>query len=139
MWLKIKEFIKAYESEIILVAGFILVAILSFEAGMLKGQKIQQNPVVVKTGEDQAVCGINSEGQIKAPEGQNLAQEGSKNTNSQNMPIQGCAYAGSKNSNKYHLPNCRWAKNIKPENLICFKDKNEAESKGYQADKNCIK
>lgn len=32
-----------------------------------------------------------------------------------------CLYVGSKNSDIYHKPDCKWAKRIKPENLICFK------------------
>jgi len=40
-------------------------------------------------------------------------------------------YVGSKESDKYHLPTCRYAKEIAAENLIKFKDKADAESKGY--------
>jgi len=43
-----------------------------------------------------------------------------------------CMYVGSKNSDKYHYPSCTWAKKIKPENLVCFKSKKEAEDKGYK-------
>jgi len=32
-----------------------------------------------------------------------------------------CLYVASKNSDIYHEPDCKWAKRIKPENLICFK------------------
>ena len=43
-----------------------------------------------------------------------------------------CKYVGSKNSDKYHKPSCVWAKRIKPENLVCFSSKEEAEDKGYK-------
>ncbi|MDD5627180.1 MAG: Ada metal-binding domain-containing protein [Patescibacteria group bacterium] len=46
---------------------------------------------------------------------------------------------GSKNSTKYHLPSCRFAKNIKPENQVWFSSKEEAESKGYKPCGTCIK
>ena len=36
-------------------------------------------------------------------------------------PKKDCLYVASKNSNIYHKPDCKWAKRIKPENLICFK------------------
>jgi len=36
-----------------------------------------------------------------------------------------CLYVGSKNSKTYHKPNCKWAKKIKPENLICYKSESE--------------
>ena len=42
-------------------------------------------------------------------------------------------YVGSKESDKYHYCDCRWAKKILEENLICFKSKEEAISKGYVA------
>lgn len=41
-------------------------------------------------------------------------------------------YVGSTKSNKYHLPSCRYAKEIAEENLIKFKDKANAESQGYE-------
>ena len=134
---KIKDFWKKYEIKIVLIAGFILVASLSFEAGVLKGQKIQENPIIIeKPAQNQAVDNSSTS---NASEAQNLAS-GAKNTPvSSNVPPQNCAFVGSKNSNKYHLPTCRWAKNIKPENIVCFKDENEAKSKGYLPDKNCIK
>ncbi len=46
---------------------------------------------------------------------------------------------GSKNSTKYHLPSCRFAKRIKPENQVWFSSRAEAESKGYQPCGTCIK
>jgi micrococcal nuclease len=42
-----------------------------------------------------------------------------------------CAYVGSKKSDKYHDPECKWAKKIKPSNLVCFKSRDEAVKAGY--------
>jgi len=39
-----------------------------------------------------------------------------------------CLYVGSKNSRTYHEPDCRWAKKIKQENLVCYNSKEEVES-----------
>ena len=36
-----------------------------------------------------------------------------------------CKYVGSKNSKTYHLPDCKWVKRIKPENLVCYKTDEE--------------
>ena len=36
-----------------------------------------------------------------------------------------CLYVGSKNSDKYHKPDCKWAKRIKPENLVCYYSEEE--------------
>jgi len=43
----------------------------------------------------------------------------------------GTQFVGSKSSDKYHYCNCTWAKKIKPENLICFQSKEEAQGEGY--------
>lgn len=40
-------------------------------------------------------------------------------------------YVGSINSDKYYECSCRWAKNINPENIICFSSDQEAEDKAY--------
>ncbi len=40
-------------------------------------------------------------------------------------------FVGSKNSDKYHKMDCRWATQIKPDNIVCFKDVEDAKSKGY--------
>lgn len=40
-------------------------------------------------------------------------------------------FCGSKESDKYHLPKCKYAKNIGPENLVYFASQNEAEALGY--------
>jgi len=46
-------------------------------------------------------------------------------------------YVGSKNSNKYHYPTCRWARKIKPANLVTFKSAQKAQAAGYVPCKVC--
>jgi len=41
-------------------------------------------------------------------------------------------YVGSLKSDKYHLPSCRWAKEISKENQIWFDTKEEAKKAGYK-------
>jgi methylphosphotriester-DNA--protein-cysteine methyltransferase len=48
------------------------------------------------------------------------------------------ALVGSAKGGKYHLPSCKLAKKIKPENMVNFKDAAEAEKKGYDPCKTCI-
>ncbi|MFZ2976041.1 MAG: hypothetical protein WA055_05450 [Candidatus Moraniibacteriota bacterium] len=131
---KTRDFWQKYEHKIILIIGFILVAIISFEGGVLKGQKTAQNPLIIEKPADnnnQTVCGVS--------QAQNLPSEAKKDPSEISTLPQTCAFIGSKNSNKYHLPTCRYAKNINPENRVCFSSKIEAESRGYLPDKNCIK
>ena len=44
---------------------------------------------------------------------------------------------GSISSRKYHLPDCRYAQKIKPENLVTFSSSEEAEREGYLPCKVC--
>jgi len=46
-------------------------------------------------------------------------------------------FYASKKSNKYHYPSCRWAKKIKPYNLIIFHSTGEAKRAGYVPCKVC--
>ena len=142
---KIKDFLKQNEAKIVLGIGLIFVAVIAFEAGVLKGQNWQQKPLAIeKAGE----CSGQSDSLENA---QNTVQEGQKpapavSASSTTVGVNpstaigtGCAFVGSKNSNKYHLPTCHFAKLIKPENLVCFKSAEDAVSRGYQPDKNCVK
>ena len=46
-------------------------------------------------------------------------------------------FVGSSTSKKYHLPDCRYALKIKPENRIDFQSAEEAKSQGYLPCKSC--
>lgn len=46
-------------------------------------------------------------------------------------------YVGSKNGRVYHLPSCSGSKRIKDENKVWFKDKQDAEARGYKPAANC--
>jgi hypothetical protein len=132
---KIKQFWLKYEPKIILGIGFILVAMLAFEAGALKGQNWQKDPLVI---EKPVVAGESQEKTQNSSQTLNLGLKETStpsqasNTTPSNT-AQNCAFVGSKNSNKYYPPSCSYAKRIKPENLVCFKDAAEAQGRGYQA------
>jgi hypothetical protein len=129
-WLK-------YETKIILFVGFILVASIAFQAGFLKGQKSGESPIIIeKTAQSPSTTETQSG---SAPAAQNLTSEAKNEAGATTISKVDCAFVGSKNSDKFHLPTCRWAKNIKPENVVCFSSEDGAKSKGYLPDKNCIK
>jgi exonuclease III len=48
-----------------------------------------------------------------------------------------CNFVGSKNSDVYHYPDCRYAKNIKSGNKICFDTPEDAVAAGYHPCKVC--
>jgi hypothetical protein len=144
---KIKDIWLKYGEKVILLLGIILIALVSFEAGFLKGQKNQKEPVEIK----QAVCPPslgetntpNSRDEEKNANNQNsgaaLPNKQNETQNQPNTDNQKCAFVASKNSDKYHLPTCPSAQKIKPENKICFSSAEEAQARGYQGAKCCIK
>jgi len=46
-------------------------------------------------------------------------------------------FVASRNASKFHSPKCDWAKKIGRENQVWFNSQEEAESKGFEADK-CV-
>jgi hypothetical protein len=137
---KIKAFWEKYEYKIILAVGFVLVAAISFEAGILKGAQLRQKPIIIEKVAENGSCSAGGNSALPGVSGaQNSPPGVSLSSTGVNTPSQDCAYVGSKNSNKYHLPTCQYAKRIKPENITCFKDENEAKSRGYLPDAGCVK
>jgi micrococcal nuclease len=47
-----------------------------------------------------------------------------------------CLYVGSKTSKTYHKPDCKFAKKIKPENLVCYRT--DLEIKGLNPCSTCL-
>ena len=136
--LNIKEFFKTHESKIITIIGFVLIAVVAFEGGYLQGKSHQESPLIVKDASQCPKIELSAASPSVLGENTTTVQNPENSTNL-STEKKDCAYVGSKNSNKYHLPTCRWAKNIKPENLVCFSSAENALKKGYQPDKNCIK
>jgi len=142
---KIIFFLKTHEAKIVMAIGFILIAVISFEFGLIQGKKGQDKPLVVEM--PTAIQNIDSQDpSVSAPQAQNLAEEAKNTSSGSTTPTQGlpagrqdCAFVGSKNSDKYHLPTCQWAKRILPKNLVCYKSAQDATAKGKVGDKGCIK
>ena len=131
-FVKIKEFFLKHEQKVVLIIAFCLISAISYEFGVLQGQKWQQKPLVIEkpanTPEEQKSSNSgNSEpsGTVKASSSQSTASNTRSTTNMAN-----CAFVGSKNSNKFYPPTCSYAKRIKPENVVCFKNAEEAIGQG---------
>jgi hypothetical protein len=133
---KLLEFWKNNETKIVFLAGLVLVALISFQGGYLKGKTMPESPLVIeRPAESQTSAEIASSDQSKVA----INTDMQSNNNTEISEKKNCAYVGSKNSTKYHLPSCRYAKTIKPENLACFASKEDAQKRGYQPDANCLK
>lgn len=113
MLTKIKNFIKLYERDLILVAIIILVALISFGLGRLS-----------KIGESRVPITIENLNKIES-----LANQGSTLTDK--------TIVASKNGTKYHYVWCSGASTIKEENKVYFSTIEEAKSAGYTPASNC--
>ena len=122
--------------KVVLVIGFLLVSAVSFEIGVLQGQKWQQKPLVIEKQVSAPLTGETVEnGAPVAPEGVSAEQKDATMAKTEPVKTQAvstekCAYVGSKNSTKFYAPNCSWAKQIKPENVVCFSSADEALRQG---------
>ena len=144
---KIKEFFLKHEQKIVLIIAFCLISAISYEFGVLQGQKWQQKPLIIEKpvniSEEQKTPNLgNSEssGAVLGATSQTTVSNTGSATNMANLPVgeAGCAYVGSKNSNKFYPPTCSYAKRIKPENVVCFKNAEEAIGQGRTESK-CTK
>lgn len=130
IWLK-------YEEKIILAIGIILVAGIAFEAGFLQGEKNKKEPVLINKVSGSTECAANETNNTAA--GNNPPAEQPSTQNISVPDTKNCPYVASKNSNKYHLASCQLAQKIKPENKVCFSSAEEAQKRGFQGAKCCIK
>ncbi|MEI7891095.1 MAG: hypothetical protein WCI36_03940 [bacterium] len=129
---KIKDFFFENETKIMLFVGFCLVSAISYEFGVLQGQKWQQKPLIIEKpsdtqiGQETAIAAIPDASVMTKTA--SASQSATKTVTVPNMA--NCAYVGSKSSNKFYLPTCSYAKRIKPENVVCFKSADEALGQG---------
>ena len=136
----IKEFFLKNEQKIVLIVSFCLISAVSYEFGVLQGQKWQQKPLIIEKpvniSEEQKSSNLTNSGASGTAQAANSQATTSNTKTAANTA--GCAYVGSKSSNKFYLPTCQWAKSIKPENLTCFKSAEEAIGQGRTESK-CTK
>lgn len=140
----ITAFFKENETKIALFVGFLLISGISFEIGVLQGQKWQSQPLIIEKQVSEPQGGEMPKSELPGTTGpvsnkQNDAiLNSSEPAQTQAVATSKCVYVGSKNSTKFYAPNCSWAKSIKPENLVCFQTAQEAISQGRTESK-CTK
>jgi len=142
-----KKKFKKYQNNVILTIGVILVAIIAFGAGRLSLVR-ESKPIVIRDGEN--VIQASAEGVFNGGEADNKNSEIKINSSDDNIvninsPAKAqktSAYSlkdlekypgmfvASKSSTKYHWPWCSWAKRIKPENQVWYKNEAEAKADG---------
>lgn len=130
--IKIKEFFLKNEQKMVIFVAFCLISAISFQFGVLQGQKWQQKPLIIEkpsevpagqvTAQNEAPVASQTASDAKIAPDKAISATPASNTN--------CAYVGSKNSDKFYLPTCSYAKRVKPENLVCFKSAEQATGQG---------
>ena len=105
---RIKKFLIEHEMKLVLVTGFVLVALISFQFGYVEGKKGQTKAIVIEKTTEMAKTD---------PEGTPIVAGAStpetiKNPAEANILAPNCNYVGSRNSNKVHLPTCSFAKTV---------------------------
>jgi len=147
---KIKDFWRKHDYKILVIMGFFLLSATSFNAGRTYENSIEpaeiklslnQSPLIAANPHQEKILALGEaverNGQAKEVVDPILGNNSQQLSGSEENKE--CVFVGSKNSNKYHLPTCRYAANIKEENRVCFSSKEDAEGKGYEAGKCCIK
>lgn len=118
-----KSWVKDNQADVVLVIGIILIALISFGLGRLTSPGLVKESVVeIEEPADSQPAAISSQFTATTTEKESL-----QTTDSQKGLI-----VASKNGKYYHWPWSSWAKRIKPENQIWFKNEGEAQVAGYK-------
>ncbi len=125
IWVKkIKTDIAKNEDKLVLVAGFILVSLISFGIGRLSADYRKPNtPIII----DDSAVKCNAGVSVGATEGALTAEN--KNSAADGKVI------GNKKSLIYHLPDGKFYNTILEENRVYFNSEEEAQKAGYRKSK----
>ncbi|QQS61224.1 MAG: hypothetical protein IPN70_05055 [Candidatus Moraniibacteriota bacterium] len=128
---KLRAWLRENKFHFLIVAIIFFSSVVSFEIGFLYAQEKNQKPLILEqVREDCPKCALSNKEESSTVLGQTVSKENTGEGLSGNKAD--CLFVGSKNSDKYHSPTCSWAKRIKPENIRCFKNAEEAKQAGYQ-------
>lgn len=128
---KIKRFLAGIPKDALVLLAILLTATGSFGLGVLTGFDLKEGSENGMWIEERPISG-----EAAVRKAAEAAEKGV--TVPVGEPITaGGQYVGSKSGTRYYLPWCGGVKNIKPENLVYFASKEEAEAKGYTPAKNC--
>lgn len=127
----IKSIKRALSGDLFMVLLIVFVGSASFGLGRLSSEQISHEPVRIEYG-----AALNT-----AATGGSTGNSTVRTSNAQNISAAAASaeggFVGSRNGSKYHFPWCSGAQRIKPENLVHFATRVEAENAGYTPAANC--
>ena len=126
------NFLKKFNKQINLSISMILVAIIAFGAGRLSVHfQDEKNPIVFRNQDNLIQANVNNmvvESRGEVVKNFDTLQKTQSVVRDEKL-LQGM-FVSSKNSKKYHWPECSWAKKIKLENQVWYKNEKEAQEVG---------
>lgn len=127
-----KTFLGHIPPDVLVVLVLIFSTTLAFGLGILAGKDM-----VKAEGKDGFWIEQLPEKALPSAGGSAAAIEAVESAKSSVPVATSGTYLASKNGTKYYLPTCGSAKRIKPENIVWFQTKAEAEAVGYEPAANC--
>jgi len=120
-WGIVYNWISDHQSDIVLIVGIILVALISFTMGRMTSPQSNKEPVVIENQEANILDNAEQvPSQSGSGQGSDILQN-ENNVDNQSVISEKGIIVVSKNGTKYHWPWCSFAKKIKPENQVWFK------------------
>lgn len=117
----LKRFCKENQNDLILVAGVVLISLMSFGAGRLTAPKpVAPEPIIIEGASRESPQSSSGEAENGGVARREMGR-----------------FVASINGTKYYLPECGGANRIKEENKIWFETREEAEKAGYGPAANC--
>lgn len=118
---QVAAWLRKNEKMLIYGAGLVIISLLCFVFGVLKGTGLSQEPITVMRPASEPV----------------ILTSASEDTESTTLTPEECKFVGSVKGSKYYPPSCSYAKKIAKENLRCFKSEQDAKEKGYEKTTSC--
>lgn len=130
---KIGDWIKRNQGDVVLMAGYILVALIAFGAGRLSAPALVRNPLVIEESREAVGTSTNSAINLYGAAASGIGATGvlTEQAKTNNQVSGKGMFVASKSGKKYYWPWSSWAKRIKLENQVWFNSEKEAMAAGY--------
>jgi predicted negative regulator of RcsB-dependent stress response len=136
-----KRFWKRYNQIVTLMTIIALAIFIGFRFGEVSANNNTKINVSINNlkNANQTQEQINLATEALKRQGVDLKVSSMENNFKESVGKKDCLFVASRKSHKYHTAECKYGKNIKLANRICFKSQEEAKEKGFVPAKGCLK